>query len=1108
MAVPANIAVMVIVDIDSPPGRVAQCDETAVAAGELAALFDELRCRHAGVRLAEDDGERFVARFWRVTDALDFALDLQRAVADACARGTMPLVRMAVHAGDVRPGDVDAEASIATRCGHLLDLAHAGQALVTRVVRDLTIHQLADGIVLRDLGMARLRDLSPPERVYQLAHVRLPSEFPPLRSLDTLPTNLPIQRTSFVGRGAERTTVASLLAEGNRLVTLTGAGGCGKTRLALRVAAGVAPDYGGGVWWVDLARLADASLLPNAVAAALTIKEAPGERFLDTVARHLRHGPTLLVLDNCEHIVEVCAGFVDDLLGACPALSVLTTSREPIGVQGEISWRVPAMRLPGEDRSTAAVGQSEAVRLFVDRAAAVQPEFRIADENADIVAAICTRLDGIPLAIELAAARSRMMTVDQILSGLSDRFRLLTGGTRTAVPRHRTLRASVDWSYGLLSERERVVFRRLAVFVGGITLDAAEEVCSNGTIVPEELLEIITALVDRSLVQVGDRTRVARYHLLENLRQYANDRLIESGEVEVIRTRHLGFFLALGERAQPEMEGPRLFEWLQVLDAEHDNVRAALQWSAEVKASTAALRLTSALWLFWLVRGQLTEGKRRIELALQEALDARPSLRAWALVGLGQLMVLRGDLAEAAAVAREAQEIARALEDERLEGRALDTLAYSIAFQDPAAAPPLFEQSATLSRRAGDGPFVADALNGLGISYYLSGDYRSATTALEQGVACSRESDSPGTLMIGLAVLGYCLALEGRLARAQTCLRESLVTARRLRDRAFAAQSLFSLGFIEAQRGEHGHAEALLEESVTMAREASPLMLSFALLTHGIARYVAADVDGSRVRLEEGLALARTMALPWVISSSLALLGETARIRGDLRRARGYIDEALAVAKSKGLRTDLPIHTAARLAHESRDLATAESLHYEALEAASAAQSILLMPLHLEALAGLAGLAGRFREGARLFGAAEAARQAHGLARYTIDHQRYDADVARIANGLPADELRVAWDEGRAMSPEQAAGYVARGRGERKRPSFGWDSLTPTEVEVVRHIAQGLTNPEIARRLFVSRSTVKAHLAHIFGKLEVSTRSELAAQATRRGLSPRDVAEK
>jgi DNA-binding CsgD family transcriptional regulator len=369
-------------------------------------------------------------------------------------------------------------------------------------------------------------------------------------------------------------------------------------------------------------------------------------------------------------------------------------------------------------------------------------------------------------------------------------------------------------------------------------------------------------------------------------------------------------------------------------------------------------------------------------------------------------------------------------------------------------------------------------------------------------VAASRDSGNAGTLTIGLAVLGYCLALQGRLARAQTCLRESLGSARRLNDRAFAAQSLFGLGFVEAQRGEHTRARALLAKSVDVARESSPLMVACALLTDGLARYMAGDVNEAQPRLDEALALSRTMALPWVTSWSLAYLGNAARVRGCFDDAQRHVQEALAVMKSKGLRTDLPIDAAARLARAMGDLEQAESLHHDALTMSGAIDSVLLMPAHLEALAGLVGLAERFEEAARLFGAAEAAREAHGLVRYGPDLDQYHTDVERIRGALRSGVFDAAWDEGRAMSLAQANAYCARGRGERRRASFGWGSLTPTELDVVKHVAQGLTNPQVAKRLFVSRSTVKAHLAHIFAKVGVSTRAELAAEATRRALSP------
>jgi predicted ATPase/DNA-binding CsgD family transcriptional regulator len=898
----------------------------------------------------------------------------------------------------------------------------------------------------------------------------------------------------------ECATVAGLMAA-NRLVTLTGAGGCGKTRLSIQVAADVGETYADGVWWIDLARLTDDALLANAVAAQLAIKEVPGQQLVDTVKNHLRDQHVLVVLDNCEHVVDACAHLVHELLQACPSLSILTTSREPIGVEGEASWRVPSLQLPepGHTQALESFTRSEAVRLLIDRAIRVKSSFRVTDDNAPAVAEICRRLDGIPLAIELAAARIRMMTPEQIVVGLENRFRLLTGSTRTGVPRHQTLRASADWSHELLSEEERAVLRRLAVFAGGFTLDASEEVCSGEGIARGAVLEIVARLVDRSLVHVGEEVPAARYRLLETIRQYADERLGESGEEDAVRARHLRFYVALAERAQPDMEGTGLLEWLPVLDVELDNVRAAFDWGIQTGAKGECVRLMSALWQFWFVRGHLTEGRRRFEVAL-DAGGTEPHLRAMALIDVGQLMAYHGDFVASHEFTTEALNIARTIADKRLEGRALDTLGYSTAFLDPPAAPDLFRASASLLRDAGDGLYLADALNGLGMARLFEGDYAGARAALEEGVASSRRIGNLSLLTIGLGLLGYTLELQGHLARARTCLRESLSIARRLKDRVSAAQSLQCLAFIDAHHGEHEIAEAHIEESVTIAREASPMILAFALLTDGLARYMRADLDGAESALEEMLLLSGDMPSPWWRAWSLALLGNAARIRGDLDGAGTRVEEALEAARAGGMRVDVPIDADARLARALGDLERAESLHHEALAAALGAQSILLVPMQLEALAGLAALGESFQEAARLFGAAEAARDAHGLARYSVDGQAYEADVERVRAALPDEEFRVAWQQGRAMSLDDAVAYASRGRGERKRPSAGWASLTPTEIEVVRHVAEGLTNPQIAERLFVSRSTVKMHLTHIFAKLAVSTRSELAAAATRRAV--------
>ena len=884
--------------------------------------------------------------------------------------------------------------------------------------------------------------------------------------------HLPVRLTSFIGREAEGSEIVTLL-ERERLITLVGAGGCGKTRLAQEVAR----DREDEAVWVDLSTLAEEDLVVAAIASALEQKEVPGRSLLESVKDALEGRPVLLLLDNCEHVVATCARAADELLRSCPNLTILATSREPLGVEGEVAWRVPSL------------DPASARRLFADRATQVRPGFELAGAADDAVVEICRRLDGMPLAIELAAARVRMMTPEQIADGLEDRFRLLTSSARTPVPRHRALRASVDWSHDLLSDEERLVLRRLAVFAGGFTLDAAETVCSDDVVDRGQVLDLLSRLVDRSLVQVEGE---GRYRLLETIRTYALDRLIRAGELDASQDRHLVHFLAMAERAATGMESAAALDWLPILERDHDEFRAAFDRAERSNEGDACLRLVGGLWMFWFLRGHLTEGRRRAEIALRFD-DAEPSLRVRALVGVGQLETYHGDLPATARFAEEAARIARRIGDERWEGRALSTGAYAVAFLDPEAAPAMFDRSVELLEGAGDAFFLADALNGIGIAAFLAGDLPGAAETFERGVGTAREGGNLNARTIGLGVLGYVRALQGRLDEAEANLTESLGLARRLRDDVFTGQGLFGLGLIAALRGRQKEARPLLDESVETVGEASPLMLTFALVTRAFAGWLRSDLTGSAADARQALALAREMGMPWPAALSLAILSNDALAGGDPGAARTHLDGAPDV------RSDLILDARGRLARAEGDSALAESLHHEALAAASASGSILLVPSQLEAIGGLASLGESHAEAARLFGAAEAARAAYGFSRPPGDGSDYEADFARTREAL-ADGFDAAWQEGAAMPLEEAVAYASRGRGARKRPATGWASLTPTELEVVRRVAEGLTNPQIAERLFVSRSTVKVHVRHVFAKLGVSTRAELAALAAKREL--------
>jgi predicted ATPase/DNA-binding CsgD family transcriptional regulator len=769
---------------------------------------------------------------------------------------------------------------------------------------------------------------------------------------------------------------------------------------------------------------------------------------------------------------------------------------------------VPSLTLPDEKAppSLESLSQYEAVRLFIERAIAVRPNFQVTNENAPAVAQICHRLDGIPLAMELAAARTRMMTPEQIVEGLMDRFHLLTGGVRTVLPRQQTLQASVDWSYNLLGADERALLRRLSVFVGSFTLDAAEQVGSADGSERQQVLELLSRLVDRSLVQVEEAADAeARYRLLETIRQYGRDRLAESGEdglaeETAVRTRHLDVYVALAERAEPELEGAGQMAWLDRLDLELGNLRAALDWSAQTGEADKGLRLASALRLFWVTRGDFREGRSRFDIALAPG-GGDPLLRANALVAASQVAFYCGDVAADRAFAEEALRIARPLGDRRTEGRALNDLGWAAMFLDPGSAPALFEEAIDLLREAGESYRLNAALNGLGIVRLMTGDLAAGRSHLEEALSLARAGGNRWGIEWSLSHLGLLLVSLGELSEAEAACQESLVIARELRDRPAMTWVLDVLGYVVTYRGEYERAAALLEESASLVREYSLINAPWALLYRGVLDYARGDFDDATAHLEEAVMLARDIRLTPVISLGFRALAYVALARGDLEAAGARLEEALDVGRQAGGRVlGTALQGAGRLASAQGDHERAESLHHEALELLAEAGYKLDAVEALESLAGLAALAESRPEAARLFGAAEALRESIGYVRFLVDREAHEADVAIVREGLTEEEFQRAWEEGRAMSLDEAVAYASRGRGERKRPSSGWASLTPSELQVVRLVAEGLSNPQIGERLFISKRTVQTHLKHVFAKLSVTSRAELASEATRRGV--------
>ncbi len=769
--------------------------------------------KEGGGQEISNQGDEFFVAFSHARDALAAAVAAQRAIAaQPWPEGTFVRVRMGLHTGEPIVTEAGYVGMDVHRAARICAVGHGGQILLSQTTRDLVAEELPTAMILHDLGEHRLKDLASPEHLFQVTAVGLRADFPPLKSLGLLPNNLPRQLTSFVGREREMVEVKKALASAS-LVTLTGIGGTGKTRLALQVAADLLNEYPDGVWLVELAALSDPALIPKTAALALGVREEPGRPLMETLLEFARPRKFLLLLDNCEHLLTGCAQLADALLRRCPNLRILATSREPLGILGEAVWPVPPLSLPDRrhPQSVDVLMQCEAVRLFAVRAVLNQPGFAVTPGNAAAVGHICTTLDGIPLAIELAAARVKVLAVEQIEARLSDRFRLLAGGSRTALPRYQTLRATMDWSYELLSEEERTLLRRLSVFAGGWTLEAAEAVCAGQEIQSASILDLLTQLVSKSLVIVETEGGEARYRQLETVRQFGRERMVEPGEAGEVGDRHRNWYVALAERAAPELVGERQAAWLDRLEAEHDNLRAALAWSIEKRDAEAGLRLAGAIWRFWLVRGYLAEGRRWLETLLKRSRDVAPPVRANALMGAGNLAVFgQADYTPGRVFYEESLAIWREVGDKRGIADLLNSLGILAgALGDQVAARGRHEESLSIRRELGDHWGIGVSLHNLGRVAYREGQYESALAMFQESLALWRNLGDKQHIAIALSNLGAAATHLADYASAAASLQEGLEIVRTLGDKRQIAYSLEGFACLAAARGQAPHAVRL-----------------------------------------------------------------------------------------------------------------------------------------------------------------------------------------------------------------------------------------------------------------------------------------------------------